>query len=119
MDATPLTWSKIAEDNPIALLARRTLQGEKVLVARVKLAKGCHVALHTHHNEQIALVLSGRVRWTLGAENSPERRELEMGGEEVLILPSQFPHGVDALEDTEIIDILSPPGPMGVDSQGR
>lgn len=29
-----------------------------------------------------------------------------------------FPHGVDALEDTLIIDLLSPPGAMGIDSQG-
>lgn len=84
-----------------------------MLVAHVHLVKGCHVAFHQHESEQIAMVLSGRVRWFFG----DGRADLEMVGGEVLVLPSNVPHGVDALEDTEIIDLLSPIGPMGVDSQ--
>jgi hypothetical protein len=40
-----------------------------------------------------------------------------MQGGEVLHLPSNLPHAVEALEETHILDMLSPPGPMGVDSQ--
>ncbi|MEA2554578.1 MAG: hypothetical protein QOJ65_2754 [Fimbriimonadaceae bacterium] len=93
------------------------ITGEKMMVARVHLEKGCHVATHFHESEQIAIVVSGRVRWGLGGEGTPERREVEMRGGEVMLLPSNVPHSVDALEDTEIIDVLSPVGPMGVDSQ--
>lgn len=119
MEATIFSWPNVSEDNPIDLLHRRKIQGEKMLVARVHLEKGCHVATHSHESEQIAIVLSGRVRWGLGAEGSPERREVEVCGGEVMVLPSNVPHSVDALEETEIIDVLSPIGPMGVDSQGR
>jgi hypothetical protein len=35
----------------------------------------------------------------------------------VVVLPSNFPHGVTAVERTLIFDVLSPPGEMGVDSQ--
>lgn len=110
-------WSEIGQDNPIQDLHRRRLSGEKMLVAWVNLTKGCHVASHQHESEQIAIVLSGKARWTLGTEGTAECYQVETGGGEVMVLPSNFPHGVDALEDTEIIDVLSPPGAMGVDSQ--
>ena len=116
--ATPFRWDEITEDNPIPLLGRRMITGEQMLVARVHLTKGCDVHLHSHVSEQMAVVISGRVRWTLGAEGSPDRREVETSGGEVMWLPSNVPHAVIALEDTEIIDILSPPGKMGIDNQG-
>lgn len=89
-----------------------------MLWAYVNLAKGCRVAMHSHENEQIAFVISGRVVWRLGDEDSPEHREVEVQGGTVIHLPSNFPHGVHALEDTVILDVLSPPGAMGVDRQG-
>lgn len=116
MDATTYRWSDVQEDKPIALLSRRKVTGDNMMLARVNLAKGCHVAMHSHESEQVGVVLSGHVKWTLGGDNP---RELEMRGGEVIHLPSFVPHEVVALEDTEIIDILSPVGPMGVDSQGR
>jgi len=117
MDATSYRWDDVQEDNPIDLLTRRMVKGERMMVARVRLAKGCHVALHHHESEQIAIILSGRVLWTLGAEGSPERRQEEMQGGQVLILPSNVPHSVDVLEDAEIMDVLTPIGLMGVDRQ--
>lgn len=117
MDELAYSWGEVEADNPVPLLQRQKILGEQMLLARVQLEKGCHVALHSHESEQIAIVVSGKVRWTLGAEGSPERRELEMVGGQVLRLPSNFPHGVDALEDTLIMDVLAPPGAMGVDSQ--
>ncbi len=115
MDATTYRWDEIAEDNPIALLTRRTLYGEKMMVARVRLEKGCHVAPHHHDSEQIAIVMSGSCVWLMGEERTP----VPMKGGEVMVLPSNVVHGLDVLEDTEIIDVLSPIGPMGVDKQGK
>lgn len=84
-----------------------------MLAACVELKQGCVVAVHSHPSEQIAIVVSGRVRWTIGSQSE----QVEMSGGEVLVLPSNVLHGVEALEDTLIFDILSPPGAMGVDSQ--
>lgn len=117
MDPFLRTWSDVEPDFPIELLERRRVSGEQALLAMVKLSKGCIVAVHSHPSEQFAVVLSGKVRWTLGAEGSPDRRTLDVVGGQVLTLPSNFPHGVEALEDTQILDILAPPGAMGVDSQ--
>ena len=118
MNATIHHLDQIEEDHPIPLIHRKTVSGDRVLLARVRLDKGCHVALHQHESEQVAYVVSGRVLWTLGAPGSPEYRQVETGPGEVVVLPSLFPHGVDALEDTLIIDLLSPPGAMGIDRQG-
>jgi quercetin dioxygenase-like cupin family protein len=115
--ATAFRWDEIVQDNPIPLLGRQMITGEQMLVARVHLTKGCDVHTHSHVSEQIAVVLQGHVRWTLGAEGS-EQQQVEMRGGEVMWLPANVPHAVTALEDTEIIDILSPPGKMGIDHQG-
>ena len=118
MDALVVGLEQLEEDQPIDRLARRRLFGENMLWAHVRLAAGCHVAQHSHPNEQIAFVISGCVRWRLGAEGSAEYREQEVCGGTVVHLPGGFPHGVDAVEDTVILDVLSPPGEMGVDRQG-
>jgi len=114
MNATNTNWEEISEDNPIPLLTRRMVKGEKALVARVFLKKGCQVALHHHESEQIAVHVSGEVLWRVGA---PEYREVVLRGGDVMVLPSNVPHSVEAIEDTLIFDVLTPIGPMGVDSQ--
>jgi quercetin dioxygenase-like cupin family protein len=116
-DAIAHRWESVPADQPIPLLTRQKIEGERMLLARVHLAQGCVVALHQHPSEQMAVVVSGRVRWTVGAEGDPDRRQIEMGAGEVLQLPGGVWHGLTALEDSQIIDILSPVGAMGVDSQ--
>jgi quercetin dioxygenase-like cupin family protein len=117
MDPLVYPWESVEEDHPVPLIHRRRVFGDRMLVAQVRLDKGCHVAQHHHESEQIAYVVSGKVRWRLGEPGSEEYREVEMGGGNVVVLPSNFSHGVDALEDTLIFDILSPPGEMGIDRQ--
>lgn len=110
-------WDDISPDNPVPLLHRRQLSGEKILVALIHLEPGCKVALHHHESEQIAYLISGHVRWGVGTPGTPEREEFEMRSGEVLHLPSNVPHQIEALTDCQILDMLSPPGLMGVDQQ--
>ena len=81
MLANAYRWDGVEEDLPIPLLARRRIRGERMLLARVQLGAGCVVAQHRHDSEQMAIILSGHVRWTV------EGREFEMGAGEVLHLP--------------------------------
>jgi quercetin dioxygenase-like cupin family protein len=108
-----VSWCDVASDNPIPLLRRQLVKGEKALVARVYLDEGCKVAMHSHESEQIAVIVRGKLLWTVAGV------EQVLEGGSVLVLPSNVPHSVEALEDSEVFDILSPPGPMGVDSQAR
>ena len=113
----PIRISEVPTDNPISLLTRKCVQGDRMLVAFVHLTKGCHVARHSHESEQIAIIRSGKVRWTVGDEGAPDYLDFMAKAGDVIVLRANVPHGVDAEEDTEIIDVLSPIGPMGVDSQ--
>lgn len=113
MDVTPKPWSELDTDHPIALLHRTKLVTERNLIAQVVLEKGCVVKLHQHESEQTSIMISGRGVWWVG----PEAKEVEMVGGEVIHFPSNYPHGITALEECVLIDIVSPPAAMGVDSQ--
>lgn len=104
-------WEDLPADNPVEGLTRRKVSGELALVAHVSLSAGCVVPVHSHPNEQIAVILEGRVRWTLGEE----RIEVEGVAGEVFHMPANEPHGLVALDDNMILDVFCPPGPMGVD----
>lgn len=107
-------WDDLPEDNPLPLVLRRRVIGEHMMVSRVVLLEGCDVALHDHENEQIAIVLSGRVRFTLGPEGEQEIVVAE--ADSVVHLPPGHPHAAYALEDSIVLDLFSPPsGTTGVD----
>lgn len=107
--ATKFRWADLSADRPMALLERRRVIGEKAMISRVALDKGCIVPTHAHENEQFACLLSGKMRFGIGAEGSPERREMVLTGGEVLLLPGGVPHSAEALEDSVILDVFSPP----------
>lgn len=103
------TWSELTTDRPMALLERQRVIGEKAMISRVLLRKGCDVPSHAHENEQFAIVVSGRVRFGLGAPGSAQYRAVVLGAGQVLHLPSNVPHSAFAAEETLILDVFSPP----------
>ena len=78
------------------------------MISEIRLDAGCHVPTHAHENEQFVMLMSGRMRFGIGAEGSPERHEVDMAAGEVLHLPSNVPHSADALEDSLVYDVFSP-----------
>lgn len=113
-------WHELPIDVPMALLERRRVVGEKVMISHITLHQGCRVPTHSHENEQMSCILSGRLRFGLGAEGSPDRREVTLGPGEVLHLPSNVPHSAEALEETVVLDVFAPPSAgTGIDARGR
>lgn len=102
-------WGELTEDAPMAKLARRRIIGENLMISQVRLERGCHVPTHAHENEQFAMIMSGALRFGIGADGSPERHEVVVKAGEVMHLPSNVPHSADALEDTLVLDLFSPP----------
>jgi quercetin dioxygenase-like cupin family protein len=99
----------------MALLSRQRVLGEKAMISRVVLEQGCDVPVHSHDNEQVSVIISGRLRFTLGDEATV--REVVAG--EVLMLPSGCPHGAYAVEETVVLDIFAPPSAVtGIDRRG-
>ncbi|MHC4991599.1 MAG: cupin domain-containing protein [Planctomycetota bacterium] len=105
--ATIYRWDELPQDSPLTLLKRRRIIGEQVMLSEVLLEKGCEVAEHSHENEQFACIVRGRARFTVVDPDGSRRDELLERGQ-VLYLPAFVPHGVEALEETLVLDIFSP-----------
>ncbi|MGA9718597.1 MAG: cupin domain-containing protein [Acidobacteriaceae bacterium] len=85
------------------LLDRQIVCGERSMLARIILRKGCIVPQHSHENEQISYILEGALKFLI------EGREIVVSAGEVLVIPSHVPHSAEALEDTVDLDIFCPP----------
>ena len=109
MQARVHRWADLMVDRPMALLERRRIIGEKAMLSQVLLKRGCQVPTHAHANEQLACILSGKLRFGIGAEGSRERHDIVVNAGEVLHLPANVPHSAEAMEDTLVLDIFSPP----------
>jgi quercetin dioxygenase-like cupin family protein len=81
-------------------------------VARFTLTRGAAVPAHSHDHEQVSYVVSGVVRFVVGGANgagAPEANEtILVRAGEVLQIPSWAEHRVEAVEDSEVIDIFCP-----------
>jgi quercetin dioxygenase-like cupin family protein len=95
------------EDVPVQqmnpLLDRQFVSGERSMLARIILRKGCVVPMHSHDNEQISYVLEGALRFLIG------EKEVVVAAGEVLVIPARIPHSAVALEDTVDLDVFAPP----------
>jgi quercetin dioxygenase-like cupin family protein len=77
------------------------------IVLSVDMPPGLHVDAHSHDNEeQINIVVSGRVRFRIGDE------ETVLGAGGVLLMPRHIEHELwnDSDEFAQIIEIYTPPG---------
>jgi quercetin dioxygenase-like cupin family protein len=118
-EAIRYRWDDLPADRPLPQLARRRIVGQHVMVAEVFLAKGCTVDAHAHGNEQVTMVMSGKLRLRVG-EDGATLVEHVLGPGDVLHLPAHVRHAAHALEDTRVLDVFSPVTEgTGIDAVGR
>jgi quercetin dioxygenase-like cupin family protein len=82
---------------------RRMIVGTREMLVRWEFKKGALAARHSHPHEQIVVMVRGRLRLVVGDD------ETVMGPDDIVVIPPQVPHAAEALEDTVVIDIFSPP----------
>ncbi len=99
-------WDEMPKEKVSAMLDRRLVTGERIMLAHVYLKKGCVVPRHQHENEQITYILEGALRFWIG-EDEKEERVIRAG--EVLHIPPNVWHKAEALQDTLDVDVFSPP----------
>ena len=97
-------WDEMPPEQLSPSLTRQFVSGEQCMMARIVLKKGSIVPQHSHPNEQIAFILSGALRFTMGDGNV---RVVRAG--EVLVIPGNVLHAAEALEDTVDFDLFAPP----------
>lgn len=95
-------WDRIEKEQLNPLFARQVIHGDTMTVARVFLAKGCLVPTHSHPNEQISLIESGSLKFTL------EGQDIVVPAGGVLRIPGGVPHSAFAEEDCVGVDIFCP-----------
>lgn len=79
------------------------LSTQNIMLSKINAKKGAGVPRHHHEAEQIFLVYKGKMRVTTGAG---EPRTLTEG--DIWVCPSNCPHSVDYIEDTDALEIVSP-----------
>jgi len=105
-EVTWYSWSKIPLERVNPSLDRRLITGDRMMLAHVYLKKGCIVARHQHHNEQLTYILEGALHFWIGED---EKQEVTVRAGEVLHIPANVWHKAEALVDTLDVDVFSPP----------
>ncbi len=116
--ARVIDFADLPTDSPMPLIDRQRIIADKMMISRVLLHKGFRVERHAHENEQIAVVLSGRVNFLLGEAGTESEHTKTLTAGQAIVLPPNVPHGAEALEDTLILDLFSPPSETtGIDQR--
>lgn len=97
------TWWSLASERVSEEISRRMVTGEHGMIVRWEFRKGGLAARHSHPHEQIVMMVSGRLRLAVGDD------EEVLGPDDIVVIPPHTPHEAEALEDTVVIDVFSPP----------
>jgi quercetin dioxygenase-like cupin family protein len=101
--ARHVAWDLVEVEQVNPLLLRQYVVGTNVMLARIFLKKGSLVPLHSHPNEQLSYVLEGVLRFWM------DDQEVIVKAGEVLLIPGNVRHKVEALQDALSLDIFDPP----------
>lgn len=107
MNCERYCWDNVPREQLGPLLARQMISGPKCTVARIYLRKGAVVPVHRHDSEQYSYILEGELRFHI-EEGPGGATEMTVKAGEVLLIPSNVPHGAEAPVDTISLDIFSP-----------
>jgi quercetin dioxygenase-like cupin family protein len=89
------------------LLVKPLIKGDEMTFLEIHYAPGVGAPLHTHTHESIAYVVRGRVKSTVGSE------EFIMGPGDVCRHPTGVLHGLEAIEESVVIEIKAPAPDIG------
>jgi quercetin dioxygenase-like cupin family protein len=89
------------------LVVKPLIKGDKMTFLEIHYAAGVGAPLHTHTHESVAYVVKGKVKSTVGGE------EFVMGPGEVCRHPIGALHGLEAIEESVVVEIKSPAPDIG------
>jgi quercetin dioxygenase-like cupin family protein len=100
----PIDWDRIPVEYPLEGVARQTVHGASQTLVRYIYQPGSVFPIHQHPEEQITIVLSGSIDFTV--DGVP----LTLSAGECALIPANTPHGatVTAAEIVETLNTMSP-----------
>src|SRR5438093_7163907 len=79
-----IRWKDVEIERLNPLLDRQLVVGDRLMVSRILLKKGCIVPLHSHVNEQVSYILEGALKFWI------DGKEIVVHAGEVLCIPSSI-----------------------------
>lgn len=101
-----LNWASIPVEQMNPTTSRQVIHTDRMTIVRISLAKGALVAMHHHENEQVTIMKSGALKFVFGGPEAGREEILRAG--DILPIPSNLPHKVEALEDSQAMDVFTP-----------
>ena len=95
-------WKNIPIEQLNPTFGRQAVHTERMTIAYLHLTKGGIVPEHHHENEQVSMVLEGKLKFIAAGE------EHIVDAGEVMQIPSNLPHSVEVLEDSVVFDLFAP-----------
>ena len=103
LSALVTDWSRVPVVEPSPGIKRQMIVGQNVMVCRFTFDPFLVTPEHTHHHEQMTLVVKGRVRFSI------EGVEQIVSPGDVLHFPPHNRHGATMMdEEVVLIDIFAP-----------
>ena len=103
IEALVTHWDSIPSERISEGIDRQMVIGDNIMICRLRFDPHVVTPAHRHPHEQMTLVMKGKVRFTLDAE------ERVVSAGDVLHFPSNHWHGATMLdEEVVLIDIFSP-----------
>jgi len=102
------SWRSVVRDlepNPSlpAGMSRQSIVGERAMLCMHEAFPNLKCAPHQHEAEQFSIVLKGRMRFVIGAE------EQVLGPGEIAHIPGGVPHAIESLEEyVQVLDVFAP-----------
>jgi len=96
-------WDTVPVERLTENIRRRMIVGTKEMLVRWEFQKGAVAARHNHPHEQIVVMVQGKLRLIVGDA------ETIMSPDDIVVIPPNVLHEAEALEDTVVIDVFSPP----------
>jgi quercetin dioxygenase-like cupin family protein len=89
------------------LMVKPLMKGDQMTFLEIHYAAGVGAPLHTHTHESVAYVVRGKVKSTVGED------EFIMGPGDVCRHPIGVLHGLEAIQDSVVVEIKSPAPDIG------
>ena len=104
MPASVHDWEAIPSEQVFAGISRQVIDGERQTLVRYVYAPGSVFPVHAHPEEQVTVVLSGRIVFTVAGDR------VELGPGQIAVIPPNVAHGatVEGDESVETLNTMSP-----------
>jgi quercetin dioxygenase-like cupin family protein len=97
-----IRWAEVKEEKLNEKITRKLAVGKNEMIGRLHLEKGAVVPPHKHVAEQITMVMSGALKFTIDGKDTTV-----LAGD-VFVIPPNVVHSAVALEESDDLDAFSP-----------